>query len=64
MKQTTKKVQEAGMELPEREKIRVVQKILARLEGEADLEAENSLTAEIEPVGFSCRALEKTSIDV
>jgi putative addiction module component (TIGR02574 family) len=48
MKHTTKKVLEAAMELPEREKIRVVEELLAGLEGEADPEAEAAWTAEIE----------------
>ena len=48
MKQTTKKVLNAAMELPEREKIRVVEELLAGLEGEADPGAEAAWTAEIE----------------
>jgi len=48
MKQTTKKVLDAAMELPEKEKIRVVEELLAGLEGEADPDAEEAWTAEIE----------------
>ena len=48
MKQTTKKVLDAAMELPEKEKIRVVEELLAGLEGEPDPDAEAAWTAEIE----------------
>ena len=48
MKQTIKKVLDAARELPEREKIRVVEELLAGLEGEADPDAEVAWTAEIE----------------
>lgn len=48
MKQTTKKVLDAAMELPEKEKIRIVEELLAGLEGEADPEAETAWIAEIE----------------
>jgi putative addiction module component (TIGR02574 family) len=48
MKQTTKKVLDAAMELPEKEKIRVVEELLAGLEGEADPDAEGAWAAEIE----------------
>ena len=48
MKQTTKKVLDAAMELPEKEKIRVVEELLAGLEGEPDPDAEAAWTVEIE----------------
>ena len=48
MKQTTKKVLDAVMELPEKEKLRVVEELLAGLEGEADPDTEAAWTAEIE----------------
>jgi len=48
MKQTTKKVLDAAMELPEKEKIRVVEELLAGLEGESDPDAEAAWIAAIE----------------
>ena len=48
MKQTTKKVLDAALGLPEKEKIRVVEELLAGLEGEADLDAEAAWAAEVE----------------
>ncbi|MBI5314762.1 MAG: addiction module protein [Nitrospirae bacterium] len=48
MKQTTKKVLDAAMELPEKEKIQIVEELLAGLEGETDPEAEAAWIAEIE----------------
>lgn len=47
MKQATKKILDAALELPEKEKIQVVEELLAVIEGEADPDAERTWADEI-----------------
>ena len=47
MKQATKKILDAALELPEKEKIQVVEELLAVIEGETDPGAEAAWADEI-----------------
>lgn len=47
MKQTTKKILDAALELPEKEKIRVIDELLAGIDGEPDPDAEAAWADEI-----------------